>query len=107
MLVAMAILTGPGLRRLLPLPFMIPYAWVITVSLTFLFPIIGMIADKRRNGAVHPAYKWGMGIYVAVFVISVALGYSPLGVGVTEWVIEGTPGAERPIEAFLPPGFTV
>ena len=107
MLVAMAILTGPGLGRLLPLPLMIPNAWSITVAVTFLFPIIGMIADKRRRNSVHPAYWWGTGTYAAVFVASMLLAYSPLGYALTEWVIAGTPGAERPMDAFLPEGFSM
>ncbi|MEO1921144.1 hypothetical protein T8S45_09595 [Blastomonas marina] len=107
MLCAMAILTGPGLGRLLPLPLMIPNAWTITVAATFTFPVIGMIADKRRTGRVHPAYWWGTGIYAGAFLASMLLAYSPLGLAITESVIAGTPGAERPLEAFLPPGFTM
>ncbi len=107
MLVSMAVLLGPGLGRLLPMPLMIPYAWTITQIVTFLFPVIGMIADKRRDGVVHPAYKWGLGIYVAVFAASMLLAYSPIGYRVTKAVVDGTPGAERPMEAFLPPGFAM
>lgn len=107
MLVAMSILTGPGLGRLLPGPLFMPYAWTILVSLTFLFPVIGMVYDLRRDGQVHPAYWWGMGINVGLFVLSMLLAYSPVGYALTEWVIAGTPGAERPMEAFLPPGFTM
>ena len=107
MLCAMAILTGPGLGRLLPLPLMIPNAWTITVMVTMIFPVIGMIADKRAQGRVHPAYWWGLGIYAGVFLLSLALAYSPFGIGLTEQLIAGTPGAERPMEAFLPPGFTM
>ena len=107
MLVAMSMLTGPGLGRLLPLPFMIPNAWTITVCVTFIFPIIGMIADKRSMGRVHPAYKWGLGIDVGVFILSMLLAYSAFGYAVTEWIVAGTPGAERPVEAFLPPGFSM
>ena len=107
MLCAMAILTGPGLGRLLPLPLMIPNAWTITVMVTMIFPVIGMIADKRTQGRVHPAYWWGLGIYAGVFLLSLALAYSPFGIGLTEQLIAGTPGAERPMEAFLPPGFTM
>ncbi|MGB7371732.1 hypothetical protein [Erythrobacter sp.] len=105
MLCAMAILTGPGLGRLLPMPFMIPWAWTISTFVTFLFPVIGMIADLRREGEVHPAYWCGLGAYVATFAVSMALAYSPLGIAVSEWVVAGTPGAERPLEPFLPPGF--
>ena len=107
MLCAMAVLTGPGLGRLLPLPLMIPYAWSITFAATCIFPIIGMIADLRANGRVHPAYWWGLGIYVAVFAVSMLLAYSSIGYALTEWVIAGTPGAERPMEAFLPEGFSM
>ena len=107
MLVAMAILTGPGLGRLIPLPLLIPNAWTITVAATFVFPLIAMLADKRREGRVHPAYWWGTGLYLATFLVSVTIAYSPFGIGVTESLIAGTPGAERPMEAFLPPGFTM
>ena len=103
MICAMACLLGPGLGRLLPMPFMIPYAWTITQLLCALVPVIGMIADKRRDGTVHPAYKWGLGIYLAVFTGSMALAFSPVGYALTEALVAGTPGADRPMDAFLPP----
>ena len=107
MLCAMTILTGPGIGRLLPLPLMIPNSWTITIAVTMIFPIVGMIADKRRDGVVHPAYKWGLGIYAGTFIASMLLAYSPIGFAFTEWVSAGTPGAERPMQAFLPPGFAM
>ena len=107
MLCAMAVLTGPGLGRILPLPLMLPNAWTISIVVTWIFPVIGMIADWRREGRVHPAYWWGFGAYVGTFLASMALAYSPLGYGLTEWVIAGTPGAARPMEPFLPPGFAM
>ncbi|BDI60313.1 hypothetical protein [Qipengyuania nanhaisediminis] len=107
MLCAFAILTGPGLGRLLPAPLWIPNAWLILTSLTFLWPVIGMIADKRSHGRVHPAYWWGLGIYVAVFAVSMVIAYSPVGIAATEWLVAGTPGAERPMEPFLPEGFAM
>lgn len=107
MLVAMSILTGPGLGRLLPAPLLIPYAWPIFIALTWVFPVIGMLADLRREGRVHPAYWWGMGINVGVFLASMALAYSPAGYAFTEWLVAGTLGAERPTGPFLPPGFAM
>lgn len=107
MLCAMAILTGPGLGRILPLPLMIPNAWTINTMITMIFPVIGMIADKRSRGRVHPAYWYGLGIYAGVFALSMALAYTPIGYALTEWVVAGTPGAERPMEAFLPPDFAM
>lgn len=107
MLCAMAILVGPGVGRLLPLPLMIPNAWTITTAVTMIFPVIGMIADKRSTGRVHPAYWWGLGVYAGTFIASMMLAYSPLGYDLTQRVIAGTPGAERPMEAFLPPDFSM
>ena len=105
MLTAMSILTGPGLGRLLPMPLLIPHAWRIGILLTLIFPVIGMIADKRRNGHVHPAYWWGVGSVVTVQIIADVLAYSDWGIAVTQAVVEGTTGDARPIPAFLPPGF--
>ena len=105
MLCAMAILTGPGLGRLLPAPLFMPNSWLIITLCTFIWPVIGMIADKRSRGSVHPAYWWGLGAYVGTFAVSMALAFSPLGYAVTEWLIAGTPGAERPMEPFWPEGF--
>lgn len=107
MLVAMSALTGPGLGRLLPMPLFIPYAWPIAVGASFIFGVIAMIADGRRHGRVHPAYWWGMGVNVGGFLASMALAYSPLGYAITAWVLAGTPGAERPMGPFLPPGLAM
>ena len=85
---------------------MIPNAWTITVLATFLFPLIGMLADKRRDGHINRAYYWGLGAYILTFAVSMALAYSPWGYALTEWVIAGTPGAERPMQAFLPPNLS-
>lgn len=107
MLVAMAILTGPGLGRLLPMPLLIPHAWRIMMVVTLLFPIAGMIRDLRREGRIHPAYLWGVGAIIALQIIADLIAYSALGIGLTEQLLAGTPGAERPMRAFLPPGFSM
>jgi hypothetical protein len=104
---AMVILTGPGIGRLLPMPLLMPNAWTISFAVTMVFPAIAMAGDVRRHGRVHPALWWGTGINIAVFACSIALAYSPLGYAFTEWVIAGTPGAERPMGPFLPPGFAM
>ena len=105
MLCAMAILTGPGLGRLLPMPLLMPNAWAVVFAGTLVFPAIAMAADFRRYGRIHPAYFWGTGISAATFIGSMLLAHSPLGIAFTAAVIEETPGAARPMAAFLPPGF--
>ena len=107
MLCAMTVLVGPGLGRLLPMPLLIPNAWTIAFVGTLIFPAIAMLADLRRRGRVHPAYWWGTGINVAAFSASLIFANSALGVAITHAVIDGTPGAARPMAAFLPPGFTM
>ncbi len=101
----MTVLTGPGLGRLLPLPLMIPNAWRITILATLIFPIVGMLADWRRNGKIHPAWFWGVATIVGAQILGDLIAYSPLGISLTESVIAGSPGADRPMAAFLPPGF--
>ena len=99
-----AILTGPGIGRLMPNPLLEPYAWWIgAISTPLLFPVIGMIADKRRYGAIHPAWFVGVGSVIGLQIVADLIAYSAWGVEFTKWFLEGTPGAMRSMQAFLPP----
>jgi hypothetical protein len=100
---AMALLLGPAFGRLLPLPLLIPWAWEATFFASLLFPIAGVIADLRRRGAVHPAWKWGIGTTLAVFVVTQAVTYSPLGQSIYAAVTRGSKGAEIAPLAYPPP----
>lgn len=102
---AMATVGSPGLARLLPLPLTIPYTFPAIFLVAAIFPIVGMIADKRMHGRVHPAWWWTIAIPVAAVVLGEALATVE---GLQQWVaawVEGTPGGERPAHAFVPPGF--
>lgn len=100
----MAMLCGPGIGRLLPMPLFIPYAWYVSIFLPLaVFVGAGMLADKRRYGRVHPAWLWGVSVSVALQVVADLVAYSPIGYRFTEWFLAGTPGAERTMAAFLPP----
>jgi len=107
MLVAMSILTGPGLGRLLPMPLLIPNAWRIMMAVTLVWPVIGMIRDLRRDGRIHPAYLWGVGAIIAMQIVADMIAYSAFGISLTQSVLEGSPGADRPMHAFFPPGFSM
>lgn len=102
MFCGMAILTGPGLGRLLPMPLFIPWSWSVSFAFTLLFPLVGMIRDQRRHGRVHPAWFWGVGAMLAVHIGGELLAQSPLGLSVTSAIVDGTPGAGRPFAAYLP-----
>ncbi len=102
MFCSMAILTGPGLGRLLPMPLFIPWSWSVVFAISMLFPVIGMLADRRRTGRVHPAWVWGVAVLVAVHIGGQVLADSPTGLAVTNAVIDGTSGANRALHAYLP-----
>jgi hypothetical protein len=103
MLCAMAILTGPGWGRLLPVPFMIPWSWVVA-ALVFpsIFPLIGIARDKLRLGRVHPAWLWGLGAMAGSFLVAEAIALTPLGTSLTQWVLAGSPGAARDFAPHFP-----
>jgi len=104
MFFAFAMLTGPGIGRLLPSPFLIPYAWYIEAVLPpILFAGIGMLADKRRYGRVHPAWLVGIVAVIGIQIVADLIAYSEAGIAFTREVLAGTPGAERSMAAFFPP----
>lgn len=103
MFCAMAGLTGPGFGRILPTPLLIPWAWwIVALVVPLIFPLIGMIYDRRHGGRVHRAWLWGVGAMIAVHVIGEAIAWSPAGYALTEWVVAGTSGAERDWRAHFP-----
>ena len=99
----MALLLAPAFGRLLPLPLMQPWAWEATFAVTLLFPLAGIWADLRRSRRVHPAWKWGIGTMAAVFVLTQAITYSPVGTALYDAVTQGTPGAAVGPLDFAPP----
>jgi hypothetical protein len=102
MFCAMAVLTGPGFGRLLPMPLLMPWAWWVSNVVPLLFPLVGMWADRRRAGRVHPAWAWGVGVILLTLIVIDLSAYSPAGKALTEWVLAGSPGGERPMAAAFP-----
>lgn len=104
MFFAFAMLTGPGIGRLLPSPYLIPYAWYVEAVLPpLVFAGIGIVADARRYGRPHPAWFWGIGAVLGIQAIADLIAYSDWGIAFTQQVLAGTSGAERPMGAFFPP----
>jgi hypothetical protein len=99
---AMAILMGPALGRLLPMPLLIPWGWEATFIATLVFPLIGVLADLMRNGRVHPAWIWGIGAMFAMFAAVEAITYTPVGTALYDAVAAGSPGAAVDPLAFPP-----
>lgn len=99
----MSILLGPGFGRLLPMPLLAPWAWEATLAACLLFPLVGMWADNRRTGRVHPAWLWGAGALVGLGLLTEAITYSPVGDALYAAVVAGSPGAAVAPLDFPPP----
>jgi hypothetical protein len=99
----MSLLTMPAFGRLLPMPLLQPWAWEAAFAASLLFPIAGIIADLRRSGRIHPAWRYGVGAMVACFVLTEAVTYSPVGTALYRVVTAGSPGASVPPLEFAPP----
>lgn len=100
---AMAFLIGPAWGRILPLPLLMPYAGWAVFAAVLLVPLAGMIVDRRRRGAVHPAWWWGVGTMTAAQVAMGLIAYSPAGRAIYRAVTAGSPGAAVPPLDFPPP----
>ena len=103
-LCGMAMLMGPGFGRLLPMPLIQPWAWEASFAGGLLFPVAGVIADIRRTGRVHPAYRWGILTMLSAFVLIEAITYSAAGQALYRTVTADSPGAAvPPLEFAAPP----
>jgi len=102
MLCAMAAITGPGFGRLLPMPLLIPWAWEVSSLIGLVFVFAGMFRDSRTTGHIHPAWFVGLAVIVGWVVVGDLLAATDWGVELTRDLVEGHPGAARPMEAYLP-----
>lgn len=90
---AMALLTAPALGRMLPLPMLVPWAFEAAGIATLMFPIAGMLRDKRVLGRVHPAWFVTIATFFTYTATYEAITYSPLGDAIYAAVTQGYPGA--------------
>lgn len=89
----MSAILGPAIGRLLPLPLLIPYAGPAMFPALLAIPAAGAIRDRRRRGAVHPAWWWSIAAIVAMqAVIELGARTAP-GVAVVTAISAGSPGA--------------
>jgi hypothetical protein len=102
-LCGMAMLMGPGFGRLLPMPLLQPWAWEASFAGGMIFPIAGVIADLRRSGRVHPAWRWGIATMLGAFALIEGLTYSGAGLGLYRVITADSPGAAVAPLQFAPP----
>ena len=103
-LCGMATLIGPGFGRLLPMPLLQPWSWETSFAAAMMFPIAGVIADLRRSGTVHPAWRWGIATMLGAFLLIEGLTYSGAGLSLYRVITADSPGAAvPPLEFAAPP----
>lgn len=103
MFCAMATLLAPAIGRIIPSPLFAPFTSEVTTAFVALFPIAGMIYDRRPGERIHPAWRWGLGTILATQLAIDVIGYSPLAPIIYAGVTAGSPGAIAPPMAFPPP----
>ena len=97
-------LMGPGIGRLIPMPFLTPYAFEIAGAVALVVPVIGAVRDIRVHGKAHPAWWWAIGALVVALAVARVLAFSPIGDGVYDIATAYTPFAGSDGRAFPPPG---
>lgn len=102
MLGSLVSITGPGFGRLLPMPLTVPWAWEISNLIGAVFVAVAMRRDSRHLGHVHAAWFAVLGVMIGSLAIGELIAYTPWAIDLTRAVLEGTPGAARPMQAYLP-----
>lgn len=99
-------LMAPGFGRLLPMPLLEPWAWEASFAAAMIFPMSGIVADLRRTGHVHPAFRWGICAMIGGFLVIETVTYSSLGQALYRAVTWDSPGAHVAALEFAqpPPG---
>ena len=99
----MSMIMGPAFGRLLPMPLLIPYAFEAAGVGAALFPIAGMIRDKRVLGRVHPAWWIGLATLAGAIMTADLVAKTPAGDALYAAVTAGSPGAAVPGMEFASP----
>ena len=96
-------LMGPGFGRLIPMPFLLPYAFEIAGLIAVIFLAIGILRDWRVHGRPHAAWLWSIVALLAVMLLSRIIAFSPIGEAIYNATVAGGPLAGTDGLAFPPP----
>lgn len=100
---AMVVIIAPAFGRLLPMPFLMPFAFETAGLAGLIFIVAGMIRDLAKSRTIHAAWWWGMAATLSVIPLADLIAYSPLGDAIYGAVTAGHPGATIPGREFPTP----
>jgi hypothetical protein len=102
-----ALFMGPSFGRLLPMPFLKPYAFEIAEMASLVFVGFAAMRDVRMHKAVHPAWIWTVGAMLGALALARLVAHSPLGPAIYAAAVAGSAAAGGDGMAFppAPPGF--
>lgn len=95
-------LMGPSFGRLLPMPFMGPYAFEIAASAPLVFVAAAAVRDLRVHKRVHPAWVWPVLAMAGALLLARLIANSPLGEAAYAAAVAGTAAAGGDGMAFPP-----
>lgn len=101
-LCGMAMIMGPALGRLLPVPLFMPHVGAILFAVMLLFPLSGVWADHRRSGRIHPAWWFGIACMVVAQAAIDLLAATAPGLWFHDLVTTGSAGARVAPLAYPP-----
>lgn len=93
MICGMAALLVTPVNRLMPVPVLFAVMSLASALAILLFPLAGMVWDKRRHGRVHPAWAWGLGALVVTGTATELAGRSALADAAVAELSAGRPAA--------------
>lgn len=103
MICGMAALLVTPVNRWMPVPVLFAVMSLASSLVILLFPLAGMIRDKRRSGRVHPAWAWGLGALVVTGMATEVVGRSALAGAAVAAITAGQPAAGTAPPASLTP----
>lgn len=78
MICGMAALLVTPVNRWMPVPVLFAVMSLASSLVILLFPLAGMVRDKRLSGRVHPAWAWGLAALAVTGIATEVVGRSAL-----------------------------
>lgn len=97
------LLMGPGFGRLLPMPFLTPYAFEIASLAALVFVAFAAGREAWLHKRVHPAWSWTVLVLLGTLLLARGLTETSVGQALHAAAVAGTAAAGSDGMAFPPP----